>query len=94
MDDQCECICNYIRGMGRLLAWLRTQNHCTDTVCFTEHPGFQQEGSSQLMQFALIVVIWVIVALILFAFRPNSLRGSDKPRQSQGRGPPQPPGLT
>ena len=70
------------------------------------------------MQFALIVVIWVVVALILFAFRfatlrreieekgiaasgyvvhvapqlklkmfffrrPNSLRGSDKPRQSQ-----------
>lgn len=54
-------------------AYVRNKEHPTPLVihscCIELDPGHQQEGNSQLMQFAVIVAIWVVVALILFVFR-------------------------
>ncbi|CAI8049028.1 Clustered mitochondria protein homolog [Geodia barretti] len=82
MDDLCECVCEYIWAMRRVLAAMHTQTQCTDIECFTEHPGYEpgsgedDSGSGGLTHAMLVVLLWVIIAVVLFLFRPRSLRGS------------------
>ncbi|XP_064392190.1 small integral membrane protein 14-like [Halichondria panicea] len=82
--DPYECVCEYIWSMRRLIAGLQTQNHCTDTECFSEHPGFEsgQPNDGQSMNVALLLLVWLVVAVLLFLFRPARLRrsGDLKPR--------------
>ncbi len=76
------------------ISWqLGTQNHCTDTVCFTERkevtvlcwsggsfracffadPGYQGGGEELegpgMLQVVLFLLMWLLVALLLFLFR-------------------------
>ncbi|XP_067259734.1 small integral membrane protein 14 [Chanodichthys erythropterus] len=95
--DPCECICSHEHAMRRLLNLLRqSQSYCTDTECLQEMPGPNSsvEGDITL---PMIIMGWIVLALVLFLFRPASLRGpsaSSKPSSphgNHGREPPAPP---
>nr|XP_046269702.1 small integral membrane protein 14 [Scatophagus argus]XP_046269712.1 small integral membrane protein 14 [Scatophagus argus] len=97
--DPCECICNHEYAMRRLINLLRhSQSYCTDTDCPQELPGPSSsvDGGGDLT-FPMVVMGWIVLALLLFLFRPSSLRGprptgkSPGPHNSDGREPPVPP---
>uniref|UniRef100_A0A3Q4AX76 Small integral membrane protein 14 n=1 Tax=Mola mola TaxID=94237 RepID=A0A3Q4AX76_MOLML len=75
--DPCECVCTHEYAMRRLINLLRqSQSYCTDTGCPQElpGPGGQVSGGADLT-FPMVMMGWVVVALLLFLFRPSSLRG-------------------
>ncbi|NWU74871.1 small integral membrane protein 14 [Myiozetetes cayanensis] len=93
--DPCECICSHEHAMRRLINLLRqSQSYCTDTECLQELPGPNSSSDSGI-SFAMIMMAWVVIALVLFLLRPNNLRGSNtagKPTsQHNGQEPPAPP---
>ncbi|XP_070572297.1 small integral membrane protein 14-like [Ptychodera flava] len=91
--DPCECIWNHEHAMRRLISLLRnSQSYCTDTECVTDAPGQLPEGTDGGYSMMMIMVAWLVVALVLFLFRPASLRGrgDEKPTNNQNPGP-QPP---
>lgn len=96
--DPCECVCSHEYAMRRLLNLLRqSQAYCTDTGCPQELPGpGGPAGDSGDLTFPMMVMGWMVLALLLFLFRPSSLRGprsADKtpgPHNSERREPPAP----
>ncbi|KAL9852165.1 small integral membrane protein 14 isoform 1-T3 [Geothlypis trichas] len=93
--DPCECICSHEHAMRRLINLLRqSQSYCTDTECLQELPG-PNSSSDNGISFAMIMMAWVVIALVLFLLRPSNLRGSStvgKPTsQHNGQEPPAPP---
>ncbi|XP_006258536.1 small integral membrane protein 14 [Alligator mississippiensis] len=93
--DPCECICTHEHAMRRLINLLRqSQSYCTDTECLQELPGPNSSGDNGI-SFAMIMMAWVAIALVLFLLRPSNLRGSNtvgKPTSPHsGQEPPAPP---
>ncbi|KAM4672816.1 small integral membrane protein 14 isoform 1-T1 [Amazona ochrocephala] len=93
--DPCECICSHEHAMRRLINLLRqSQSYCTDTECLQELPGPNSSGDNGI-SFAMIIMAWVVIALVLFLLRPSNLRGSNtagKPASPHnGQEPPAPP---
>ncbi|XP_051561656.1 small integral membrane protein 14-like [Myxocyprinus asiaticus] len=89
--------CSHEHAMRGLINLLRqSQSYCTDTECLQEMPGpsYSVEGDITL---PMIIMGWLVLALVLFPFRPASLRGpavSSKPSSphgNHGREPPAPP---
>ncbi|TRY76120.1 hypothetical protein DNTS_010239 [Danionella cerebrum] len=73
--DPCECICSHEHAMKRLINLLRqSQSYCTDTECLQEMPGPNSSVEGDLT-LPMIIMGWVILAFVLFVFRPASLRG-------------------
>ncbi|KAG9342440.1 hypothetical protein JZ751_016442 [Albula glossodonta] len=73
--DPCECICSHEHAMRRLINLLRqSQSYCTDTECLQEMPGPSSSEAGDLTV-PMIMMAWVVLALVLFLFRPASLRG-------------------
>ncbi|XP_039292006.1 uncharacterized protein C34C12.4 isoform X2 [Nilaparvata lugens] len=78
--DPCECIMNHEMAMRRLLSFLRqSQSECTDVECFNESSmsANPMADSSNMMIFAMI---WFVLAMLLYFFRPNSMRNYEKPK--------------
>ncbi|KAK2908797.1 hypothetical protein Q8A67_004634 [Cirrhinus molitorella] len=95
--DPCECICSHEHAMRRLISLLRqSQSYCTDTECLQEMPGPNSSVEGDLT-LPMIIMGWLVLALVLFLFRPASMRGpsaSSKPtgpHGNHGREPPAPP---
>jgi len=90
--DPCECIniLNHEARMQRLINMLRdSQSTCNDNECFQDGvqglslPGSGISGdtsSTMLMMFGV-----VMLALILYLFRPASLRGPSVQKPSRDR---------
>ncbi|CAM4749308.1 unnamed protein product [Rotaria magnacalcarata] len=81
--DPCECInmiqMNHERAMNRLTDMLRNaQTTCTDTECFTGPlPGLPNTGGNTGMSnMYIMLAIWFAIALLLFLFRPRTLRNN------------------
>ena len=76
--DPCECIFNHEMAMRRLLSLLRqSQSYCTENECLQDGlpgPG-EGTGNDGMMMFGML---WVVLAVILYLFRPSSLRGDTK----------------
>ncbi|KAM4604195.1 small integral membrane protein 14 [Polymixia lowei] len=99
--DPCECICSHEYAMKRLINLLRqSQSYCTDTECLQEMPGPSGStggGGGGDLTLLMVLMGWMLLALLLFLFRPPSLRGSrptGKPTRSHNshdREPPAPP---
>eukprot|EP00088_Acartia_fossae_P069976 TRINITY_DN9252_c0_g1_i9.p1 TRINITY_DN9252_c0_g1~~TRINITY_DN9252_c0_g1_i9.p1 ORF type:complete len:112 (-),score=31.87 TRINITY_DN9252_c0_g1_i9:301-636(-) len=76
--DPCECIFNHEMAMRRLLSLLRNnQGSCTDNECFQDGlPNSLQgvnpsdTGSSMVM----IMMMWMVMAVVLYLLRPSSMR--------------------
>ncbi|XP_030643819.1 small integral membrane protein 14 [Chanos chanos] len=95
--DPCECICSHEHAMRRLINLLRqSQAYCTDTECLQELPGPSSTTGGDLT-LPMIIMGWMVLAFVLFLFRPSSLRGPGVgtkpmgPRNNHGREPPAPP---
>ncbi|RMC14172.1 hypothetical protein DUI87_09262 [Hirundo rustica rustica] len=54
----------------------QSQSYCTDTECLQELPGPNSSGDNGI-SFAMIMMAWVVIALVLFLLRPSNLRGSN-----------------
>ncbi|XP_077995433.1 small integral membrane protein 14-like [Glandiceps talaboti] len=92
--DPCECIWNHEHAMRRLISLLRnSQGYCTDSECIADPPGPNGEGADGGYTMMMIMVAWLVVAFLLFLFRPASLRlrGDEKPTNNQNPGPQPPP---
>lgn len=91
--DPCECIFSHEAAMQRLISLLRSsQSACTDSECFQELPSMQQAAGGS--GFFLVMVGWMVLAMVLYYLRPNSLRNRDggKPgRQGPSNEPPSGP---
>ncbi|CAF3736472.1 unnamed protein product [Rotaria sp. Silwood1] len=85
--DPCECInmlqMNHERAMNRLTDMLRNaQTTCTDTECFTGPlPGLPNTGgggggNTGMTNIYIMLAIWFAIALLLFLFRPRTLRNN------------------
>ncbi|CAH1233709.1 SMIM14 [Branchiostoma lanceolatum] len=82
--DPCECVWNHFHAMDRLLELLRnSQQYCTDNECVQDPPGPNgtPEGDAGLT-LTMMMIAWVVIALVLYLLRPQSLRGQgdQKPR--------------
>ncbi|XP_056135801.1 small integral membrane protein 14 [Lampris incognitus] len=97
--DPCECICSHEYAMRRLINLLRqSQSYCTDTECLQEIPGPSglAEGDGDLT-LPMVLMGWMVLALLLFLFRPPGLRGPRPtgkptgPHNSHNQEPPAPP---
>ncbi|XP_037092150.1 small integral membrane protein 14-like [Pollicipes pollicipes] len=92
--DPCACIWDHGMAMRRLISLLRgMQGFCTDSECFGELPGptADSSGGNDMMMMA---VVWVVLGVLLYLFRPSSMRnrGDGKPdRLDQGPGNNPPP---
>lgn len=74
--DPCECIFSHEAAMQRLISLLRSsQSACTDSECFQELPSMQQAAGGS--GFFLVMVGWMVLAMVLYYLRPNSLRNRD-----------------
>ncbi|XP_067298851.1 small integral membrane protein 14 [Pseudorasbora parva] len=96
--DPCECICSHEHAMRRLINLLRqSQSYCTDSECLQEMPGPNSSSVEGDITLPMIIMGWLVLALVLFLFRPASLRGSStsskpsSPHGNHGREPPAPP---
>merc|ERR1711874_671843 len=95
--DPCECVdlFNHESAMRRLINMLRdSQNACTDGGC-EELPG--NPGAPDVTDpYMMLMMGWVVVATLLYFFRPRAFRpqGNEKPSPASGDGssPPSPPG--
>eukprot|EP01136_Pigoraptor_vietnamica_P030854 Opistho-1_new@90639 len=102
--DPCECVCNHIGAMRRLINMLtRMQEYCTDTDCLRDPlaPARANPPSDAIGSTLAMVLLAIVLAAVLYATRPASLRQRpqalrdpsvpEKPGPSMGSGPP-PPG--
>ncbi|XP_022257550.1 small integral membrane protein 14-like [Limulus polyphemus] len=65
-----------------------SQGYCTDSECFQEMPGPQgAPPTGGEFNFMMFLLGWLLIAVILFFLRPNSLRGSRTTKPSGGQGP-------
>eukprot|EP00117_Sycon_ciliatum_P002325 scpid79809/ scgid7602/ Uncharacterized protein C4orf34 homolog len=75
--DPCECVFNKERAMQRLLSMISTgQSQCTDSQCLPDGssgPLNQIGDSGSPMMWMML--LWMVVAVLLFLMRPKSLRG-------------------
>eukprot|EP00118_Oscarella_pearsei_P003057 m.12735 g.12735 ORF g.12735 m.12735 type:complete len:105 (+) comp24259_c0_seq2:68-382(+) len=74
--DPCECICSHEGAMRRLLSLLRqAQSSCTDNQCFgtVPNPAGSDGGDGGMTVWALLI-LWLIIAILLYLFRPASMR--------------------
>lgn len=72
--DECTCFWSNELIMRRLLAFLRRgQEYCTDTECI-DLPLAGRSASTDDGNNFTMMSIFVILAVILYIFRPNSLR--------------------
>ncbi|KAF6020968.1 SMIM14 [Bugula neritina] len=99
--DPCECVWSHEHAMRRLINMLRnSQDACTDNECLTSPLGLQPDaatdGSNSTLM--MIMVAWLLIAAVLFLFRPASMRQQTDAKGHQGnndgsRGPPAPPAV-
>jgi len=85
--DPCECIFNHEMAMRRLLSLLRnSQSTCTDNECFTDGlPGPENAGGGgEPGSFMMMAMAWMVMAMLMYFMRPNSLRHA----QGKPQGPP------
>ncbi|XP_071946337.1 small integral membrane protein 14-like [Antedon mediterranea] len=85
--DPCECIWSREGAMRRLISLLRnSQTTCTENECMNLQAPEGDGGYS----FMMLMMGWIVLAVVLFLMRPNSMRnrGDDKPRNIS---PPPPP---
>lgn len=59
-----------------------SQTDCTDSDCMTSLPEVSGSGIGGNMM--LIAILWGILAMVMFFFRPSSMR-SDSSAQNQGQ---------
>ncbi|XP_076369301.1 small integral membrane protein 14-like isoform X1 [Tachypleus tridentatus] len=87
--DPCECVWSHDHAMQRLISLLpSSQGYCTDSECFQEFPGPQgAPPSGGEFNFLMFLLVWLLIAVILFFLRPSSLRGSRNAKPSGGQGP-------
>merc|ERR1712141_208733 len=88
--DPCECIFNHEMAMRRLLSLLRSsQSTCTDNECFTDGlpgPATATGGDGDPSGgFMMMAMAWMVMAMMMYFMRPNSLRGEP---QGEPQGPP------
>ncbi|XP_042169506.1 small integral membrane protein 14 isoform X1 [Oncorhynchus tshawytscha] len=75
--DPCECICTQEHAMRRLINLLRqSQSYCTDTECPQDLPGPSGSVGGGDLTVPVVLMGWMVLVLLLFLLRPNSLRGS------------------
>lgn len=77
--DECACFWSHEFAMRRLLALLRQgQAYCTDTECIDlPSMGPNAQRADESSNFMLMTML-LIFAVILYFFRPNSLRRSGR----------------
>ncbi|XP_043189380.1 small integral membrane protein 14-like [Amphibalanus amphitrite] len=88
--DPCACIWDHGMAMRRLISLLRgMQGFCTDSECFGELPGPQADASGGGNDLFLMAMVWVVLGVLLYLFRPSSLRnrGDTKPARLDQGGP-------
>ena len=87
--DPCECIFNHEMAMRRLLSLLRSsQSACTDSECFTDGlpgPTDAQAAGGDSPGFMMMMMAWMVMALMMFLMRPQSMRAEP---QGKPQGPP------
>ena len=94
--DPCECIFSPAGAMRRLISLLRSsQSHCTDEQCFPTTQGLGNNDDSGVTMMYMAVA-WIVLAFVLYMFRPQNLREDDNAKPSNsGNGrrdpPPAPP---
>ncbi|XP_035691969.1 small integral membrane protein 14-like isoform X4 [Branchiostoma floridae] len=93
--DPCECVCSQESVMSRLIALLRnSQQYCTDNECVQDPPGPNgtPEGDAGLT-LTMMMIAWVVIALVLYLLRPQSMRGQgdQKPSAAHDESGPEPP---
>ncbi|KAF2880312.1 hypothetical protein ILUMI_25870 [Ignelater luminosus] len=72
--DPCECIWGHEMAMRRLLSLLRqSQAYCTDTECFQNVTGPQNQNLDNCFLFMILTFIF---AVVMFYFRPRSQRNT------------------
>ncbi|XP_057303580.1 small integral membrane protein 14-like [Hydractinia symbiolongicarpus] len=79
--DPCECIFSPAGAMRRLISLLRnSQSYCTDEQCFgtPPSPGNNEDTGLTMVYMA---IAWVVLAMVLYMMRPQSLRDGNKPSQ-------------
>ena len=75
--DPCECIFNHEMAMRRLLSLLRSsQSYCTDNECFQDGLPGPGEGGAAPDNFMMIMIGWMLMAMMMFFLRPNSMRNN------------------
>merc|ERR1712055_1133529 len=79
--DPCECIFNHEMAMRRLLSLLRSsQSYCTDNECLQDGlPGAGEPGN-----FMMMMMGWMMMALIMYFMRPQSMRSNNLEGKPQG----------
>ncbi|XP_011502044.1 PREDICTED: small integral membrane protein 14 [Ceratosolen solmsi marchali] len=94
--DLCACMWNHDLAMQRLLSILRqSQAYCTDNECLTMSRLPDPANISNDSRF-MMVCLFAIFGMLLYALRPNSLRQLDSTKardsdpDSDGE-PPMPP---
>ncbi|XP_031672327.1 small integral membrane protein 14 isoform X3 [Oncorhynchus kisutch] len=86
--DPCECICTQEHAMRRLISLLRqSQSYCTDTECPQDLPGPSGSVGGGDLTVPVVLMGWMVLVLLLFLLRPNSLRGSPAPPAGKPTGP-------
>ncbi|XP_052360854.1 small integral membrane protein 14 isoform X4 [Oncorhynchus keta] len=86
--DPCECICTQEHAMRRLINLLRqSQSYCTDTECPQDLPGPSGSVGGGDLTVPVVLMGWMVLVLLLFLLRPNSLRGSPSPPAGKPTGP-------
>nr|XP_012560543.1 small integral membrane protein 14 [Hydra vulgaris] len=90
--DPCECIFSPAAAMQRLISLLRnSQSYCTDEQCFGTPPGPGSNADTGV-HLMLMAIGWVILALVLYLLRPQSLRDApEKPERLNDDNGNQPP---
>lgn len=96
--DPCECIFSHEMAMRRLLSLLRqSQSYCTDNECVQDGLPGPGQGNGGDNSFMLMAVAWVVLAMVLYLLRPQSMRGQGdaKPNNNNQGGPrdPEPPAV-
>ncbi|XP_055320993.1 uncharacterized protein C34C12.4 [Sitodiplosis mosellana] len=87
--DECACFWSHEFAMRRLLALLRQgQTHCTDTECFDLPVMPNGQRAAEDGGNFMFMSILLICAVILYLFRPNSLRRSIQGNQDKAPRPP------
>jgi hypothetical protein len=85
--NPCACMWNHDLAMQRLLSILRqSQAYCTDNECLTVSrlPG---PGNASSESDFMMVCLFAIVGMLLYALRPKSLRQSEDGAKSRDSDP-------
>eukprot|EP01135_Chromosphaera_perkinsii_P004290 Nk52_evm2s276 gene=Nk52_evmTU2s276 len=81
MADMCECICSHINAMVRLLHMLRTSStNCSGNECIPDLNAPENSSNIQTLQ---IIAFWIVFGYMMFRFRPDSLRSSNRNSQRE-----------